>query len=331
MQTFLKLSIFSSFVLFLFGCTSPVPTKAPVFQHELEEGQPTPWLHTEFDDDSAQFTFGIITDLTGVEREGVFNTAVSQLNLFRPEFVMSVGDLIEGGTEDRDQLTKEWDSFDERASRLVAPLFHVGGNHDLTNKKMVNIWHERYGPDYYYFLYKNVLFLVLDSEDFTDERMQEIYLARATAMDIITGKTEGVYEETEYYSMPEKKTGEISTQQSDYFTDVLENYPDVRWTMVFMHKPVWAREDAGGLSKIEAALGDRPYTVFNGHVHSFSHREKNGQDYTILGTTGGLQKPGDPHAFDHISLVTMTDEGPNVAHVKLEGILDKTGTIPSGE
>lgn len=331
MKIRLQISFVSLFALLLFKCTSPTPhEEALIFQHEISEGT-TPWSHTKFDDDSAQFTFAIITDLTGGEREGVFKTAVSQLNLLRPELVMSVGDLIEGGTEDREQLEKEWDSFDDRAARLAAPLFHVGGNHDLTNVEMRKVWSDRYGPRYYHFLYKNVLFLVLDSEDYSEERMQEIYVARAEAIDIINGLKEGVFEETKYASMAESKTGEIGTEQSNYFKNVLEKYPDVRWTLVFMHKPVWMREDEGGLAKIEMALGDRPYTVFNGHFHSFSYTEKNNRDYTILGTTGGFQKPGDENAFDHISLITMTDEGPNVAHIKMEGILDKTGRIPSEE
>ena len=95
-----------------------------------------------------------------------------------------------------------------------------------------------------------------------------------------------------------------------------------------MHKPVWMREDNGGLSEIELTLGKRPYSVFNGHFHSFSYTEKNDRDYTILGTTGGSQNPTDENSFDHISLITMTDDGPNVAHVKMDGILDKTGKIP---
>ncbi|MCP4460989.1 MAG: metallophosphoesterase [Cytophagales bacterium] len=328
MKSSFKLSLAPFLLLFFFKCKVP-PAEAPIFQHELADGA-TPWSHVEFDEDSANFTFAIITDLTGGEREGVFNTAVVQLNLLRPELVMSVGDLIEGDTENRDQLTKEWDSFDNRASKLIAPLFRVGGNHDLMNVEMRKVWSDRYGPKYYYFLYKDVLFLVLDSEDFKEEKLQEIYVARKEAMAIIRGEKEGVFEETEYAKMKESQTGEISVKQSDYFRYVIASNPDVRWTFVFLHKPVWKREDEGGMAKIEAALGDRSYTLFNGHIHSFSYTEKNERDYTILGTTGGFQKPGDENAFDHISLITMTNEGPNVAHVKMDGILDKSGSIPNG-
>ncbi len=325
-----KLYLLPFLFFILSKCTTPLPPEEPIFQNEITEGA-TPWIHTDFDNDSDKFSFAIISDLTGGEREGIFSTAVAQINLLRPELVISVGDLIEGGTEDQDHLIKEWESFDSRASQLTAPLFHVGGNHDLTNAIQKEVWNERYGSTYYHFLYKNVLFLVLDTEDYPAERLQEIYLARAKAIDILDGKKEGVWEETEYYSMPERSTGEISQKQSAYFEDILAKYVDVRWTMIFVHKSVWQREGDGGLTSIESAMGERSYSLFNGHFHSFSHTEKNGRDYTMLGTTGGAQKPGNENAFDHISLVTMAENGPSIAHIKMEGILDKTGAIPTSD
>ena len=111
-----KLSFFSLLslsLLFLSGCQKA--TDSPVnFQHDLNSG-PTPWSHENFNDAGDQFTFAIISDLNGGEREGIFSVAVEQVNLFRPEFVLSVGDLIDGGTEDSLQLAKEFlDSKNER-------------------------------------------------------------------------------------------------------------------------------------------------------------------------------------------------------------------------
>lgn len=94
-----------------------------------------------------------------------------------------------------------------------------------------------------------------------------------------------------------------------------------------MHKPLWMREDEKGLGKLETLLKDRPYTVINGHFHSFSHRKRHGRDYTILGTTGGSQHANDPMSFDHITLVRMADE-PLLTHLKMDGILDETGKVP---
>ena len=50
----------------------------------------------------------------------------------------------------------------------------------------------------------------------------------------------------------------------------------------------------------------------------------------MLGTTGGAHRPDQEMFFDHLTLVTIDKEGPSIANLKLEGILDKTGEIPEG-
>lgn len=323
----MKTKIFLVLILCSYlGCRKAVK-KVPDFEHDIISG-PTPWTSSEFELEEDDFTFAIISDLNGGEREGVYKTAVSQLNRLDPTFVLSVGDLIDGGTEDSLQLAKEWDSFDERTSKLNMPFFYLGGNHDLTNPRMRTFWKNRLGPRYYHFVYENVLFLMLDSEDYSKERMIEIYEARATALKIIAGEIEGSYEESTYYHMSERQTGSMSAEQLAYFKSVLEKYPAVKWTFVLMHKPLWMRADDKGLRNLEKLLKNRPYTVINGHFHSFSHTKRNGRDYTILGTTGGGQIEGDSLSFDHITLVRM-DKEPIVTHLKMNGILDETGKVPS--
>ena len=60
------------------------------------------------------FHFAIIADLTGGEREGVFEKAVEHINNLDPLFTLSVGDLIEGGTVNTKVLDKEWGFFNSR-------------------------------------------------------------------------------------------------------------------------------------------------------------------------------------------------------------------------
>lgn len=311
--------------LTLWCCQGEVPVPIE-FYHEVSDG-PKPWTSEVFEASEPDFTFAIISDLTGGERPGIYSRAVAQLNQLEPTFVLSVGDLIEGGTEDTLQLKKEWDSFDARTSNLTMPFFHLGGNHDLTNPEMRSFWNKRYGPRYYHFRYRDVLFLMMDSEDYSEKRMYEIYQARDTALRVINGKLEGIYEESTYYNMPERRLGSLGAEQLMYFQEVLEAQKDVRWTFVLMHKPLWLREDKNGLGGLEAILKDRNYTVFNGHFHSFSHRIRQGMEYFMLGTTGGAQNPEDPNAFDHISLVRIADK-PVITHLKLEGILNHSGTLP---
>ncbi len=319
-------------LLFLTGCRQQPAPKA-AFEHDLVAG-PKPWTSETFEATEEDFTFAIISDLNGGERPGVFSRAVAQLNQLDPTFVLSVGDLIDGGTEERPQLQKEWDFFETRASGLSMPFFHLGGNHDLTNVKMREFWAERFGPRYYHFLYDNVLFLMIDSEDYPEARMQQIYQARDTAIRIMDGLLEGKFEESAYYHMPERNLGGMSEEQLAYFKGVLSRYPNVRWTFLLMHKPLWLREDGMGLSRdsapleaLEGVLQGRNYTVINGHFHRMSHRKRLGMDYLILGTTGGSQAAGDSTAFDHVSLVRMANP-PIITHLRMDGILQAEGSLP---
>ena len=305
-----------------------VEKKFPKFEHDITSALPHgPAMCSNWKKKISLLPSSPIS--IGGERDGVYSAAVSQLNRLDPTFVVSVGDLIDGGTEDTLQLAKEWDSFDSRTAKLNMPFFYLGGNHDLTNPVMRKFWKQRFGPRYYHFVYEDVLFLMMDSEDYEEQRMLDIYHARAEALKIIAGEIEGTYEESEYYNMHERKVGGMSDDQFNYFKDVLEKYPKVKWTFVLMHKPLWQREDDKGLGKLEALLAERPFTVINGHVHSFSHRVRNNRDYIILGTTGGAQEAEDSMAFDHISLVRM-DKKPIITHLKMNGILNEMGKLPEG-
>ena len=64
---------------------------------------------------------------------------------------MSVGDLIEGGSEDREIVDAEWEEFVSFVEALEMPFFYVPGNHDISNQVMADVWQERFGRSYYSF------------------------------------------------------------------------------------------------------------------------------------------------------------------------------------
>lgn len=297
------------------------------FESDISSGK-TPWNYVPSQKPGNDFTFAVISDLNSGERPGVFEVAVEQLNMLRPDFILSIGDLIEGGSEDTLHLKKEFDFFDQRVSKAYAPFFHVGGNHDLTSSVMQTYWQKRYGRTYYYFVYHNVLFLQINTEDYSQKRMSEIYTARKRALELLDSGKKELAAQSDYFKMPERLTGEISNEQSEYFEKVIADHRDVEWTFLLMHKPVWKREGDGGLSRIEKALYKRKYTVINGHLHEYGYATKNNLDYITLATTGGGQNNKSKNAFDHILWVTFTHAEPSMANLKLEGILDKTGNIP---
>jgi len=309
--------------------TEPAPQGADVFRHEIQ-GEAQPWTQQDFDNDPDTFTFAVFSDLTGGEREGIFSVAVEQLRLLRPELIVNVGDLVEGGDVPRAQLEQEWDDFDARAGRARAPVFYTGGNHDLSSTLQREIWQQRYGRSYYHFVYRNTLFLVLDTEDNPPEVQAHLNKIRNEADQVLKESGWDAWRETEYGQSEERRTGRIGPRQAVWFRDVIARNADVRHTFLLMHKPAWERPDEENFVTIEAALADRPYTVFHGHVHAYKYLQRKGRDYIRLGTTGGVQNLQAKKAFDHVTLVTVSGSGVDIANLRLDGILDKTGEIPAG-
>ena len=93
---------------------------------------PHPWTNLNFPKD--KFTFAIIPDLVGGYIGG-FPEVVNELNLLRPDLVISVGDLYEGGGT-VEEITKHAEEFDAMVNKLQMPFFNVGGNHDLYNYRI---------------------------------------------------------------------------------------------------------------------------------------------------------------------------------------------------
>jgi hypothetical protein len=250
-----------------------------------------PWTSLKLNNDSDRFQFAVVTDRTGGLRPGVFKEGVQKLNLLQPEFVMSVGDLIPGYTEDVNQLNKEWDEFNGMVQQLEMPFFYVPGNHDITNQVMENLWKEKFGATYYHFVYKDVLFMCLNTED------QKRGAGRGT----------------------------VSKDQYKYIKKTLEENQEVKWTLIFMHQPLWIQEDTKKWNDVEELLADRKHTVFSGHYHRYTKYERNNGKYFVLATTGGgtSLRGAKLGEFDHVVWITMTEDGPIIANLELGGIWDE--------
>jgi predicted phosphodiesterase len=309
-------------LLLLIGCKQKAD-----FHHSINT-DPKPWKHERFDNQSGKFTFAVFSDLTGGERDRIFEVAVAQLNLLRPELIVNVGDLIEGGSEDPAEWHRQWDSFDDRANNARAPIFYAGGNHDLTGELARGVWEERLGHRYYHFVYKDVLFLIMDTEDHTPERLAEINRIRNEGIEVFKSQGWEAFAETEYASLPERRFGKVSKAQSDYFTKVIKDNPGVRWTFIMIHKPAWEMDNEQNFKAIENALTKIPYTVFYGHTHRYKYEQRKGRDYINLATTGGAQSVGDYRSMDHLTLVTVDKDSASIANLLMAGIFDKTGHVP---
>lgn len=284
--------------------------------------------------------FAVLGDRTGLARPGVFEQAVKQTDWLKPEFIINVGDLVEGYTPDSDEVVAEWAEVDAAINAVQTLFFYVAGNHDLGNQLALDKWKVRRGEPYYAFSWKGALFLVLDTEDPPADMSPEFASQfRALAAEMKTDP-KGAEEKlqaalgsvnadreagTSDPAMKALEKARFSPEQVKWALDVLARHQNARWTFVLMHKPAWTLESAG-FSEIEEALGKRNYTVIAGHNHYYTHEKRNGRDYITMGTSGAISHQHGPGEMDHLAWVTL-EEGasPSIALVKLNGLLDVAG------
>jgi hypothetical protein len=259
---------------------------------------------------------------------------VKSLNLLMPSFVLDVGDNIRGYTEDVNAINRQWDGFERSVKGLQMPFYKVAGNHDVTNSVLAQIYYERYGQPYFYMLYKDILFLFVNTEDpFAKEppdikKQQDDEMAALREKIKAEGFTEENIRHLDDYEVRccDLRGGQITDKQVDYFGKVLKKHTNVRWTFVVMHKPMYRETNpTANWLKLEKLLSERPYTVFAGHKHRYDYISRNGRDYISLATSGGgwSYSQASTGVYDNVLFVNMTDKGPVVANILLDAIFDK--------
>jgi serine/threonine-protein phosphatase CPPED1 len=102
--------------------TTPADPNSTEAKFVVESEAKNPWTGLTPNTDPGQFQFVVVSDRTGGHRKGVFSRAVHQVNLLQPEFVMSVGDLIEGSAGVADTNRTQWDEFDKYARQFASWL-----------------------------------------------------------------------------------------------------------------------------------------------------------------------------------------------------------------
>ncbi|HSR68330.1 MAG TPA: hypothetical protein VLU25_10340 [Acidobacteriota bacterium] len=285
-------------LLCLFLVTGLGSGEHPAFRTDVTS--PAPWTDRPIRAEGREFSFAVVGDRAGGTRLGVFAAAVEKLNELQPAFVMSVGDLKGGNVpglastpEIRDKHILQWQYFDELVNRLDMRFFYVGGNADFTvgrpqpfqapDDLKKRIWAERYGPTYYTFVFQDVLFVVLDTDDPPFEHGR----------------------------------GFLNFAQRDWLTAELAKHPDPRWTFVFFHKPLW-RDTPEQWEEIDKILPKKRITVFSGHYHRYAKEKVKGRRHYSLSATGGAITEGEPGAFDHLMWVTVTDKKPKIKNIRLK-------------
>ena len=228
------------------------------------------------------FTFVVVSDRTGGHAEGEWAAAVEQINLLQPDFVISVGDLIEGYSEDEGELTRQWEEFDSLTRQFDAPFFYCPGNHDVSNDLMREMYCQRHGvkgKSYYSFDYRGCHFVVLDSN---------------TAM----------------------RKAEFADEQFAWIAKDLASAKDASRIFIFFHHP--KLEGTPLWPRLRELIPVERTTVFNGHWHQLSDETEEGLSSYVLASTATRIGPGE---FRMFAQVTVDQDQTTVAIVPMHQVL----------
>ena len=224
---------------------------------------------------------------------------VKQVNLLAPLplFAVMCGDLLDAYPEQFPEIReRQKEDFERIYAALDIPLICVCGNHDVGNsptRDTVSRYRSDFGDDWFTFVCKGVLFIVLNSQ---------------------------------FYEDPQHVEGERAAQDA-WLEDQLKLVPAHKHTVVFQHIPWFLNTPdepkeyfniaeplrSGMLEKLHAA-GVR--AVFTGHYH----RNAGGwyKDMELVVTSAvGTQLGPDGHGF---RLVRVGEEKVEHEYVQLLGV-----------
>ncbi len=241
-------------------------------------------LHMPLQAEDGEFKtvrFAILGDRTGGHVEGVHGAIVKEINLLHPDFVLSVGDYIEGYVDDEERINAEWDEYFAIADSLEADYYMTPGNHDIWSDMSEEIYRKRVGEPYYSFDRDRIHFVMLDLSlwNFGEEYPQK---------------------------------------QLEWLKSDLEANMDAMYIMAFYHKPDWIESLTDGHSNAFHELFKKygVDAVFTGHYHEYFVEEYDGVVYTGIGSSGaGIGDVASDLEY-HFIWVTVDNENVHITPIK---------------
>lgn len=233
--------------------------------------------------------FAILGDRTGEHQDGVYPAVVAEVARMRPDFVMTVGDHIEGYTSDTVELNKQWDEYVGEIKPLASLVHYTPGNHDITSDAQEPVFRSRVANPYYSFDTRGMHFVVLDNSR---------------------------CETTEAFP----------AEQMKWLKDDLARNQGACYTMIFFHKPFWYRTLGSGNSDAlhEVFKSNGVDAVFSGHFHNYFSSSYDGIKYTCFGTSGGDAEEMPEGLKYQFGWVTVDGDGIHVVPIKKDAVLPWT-------
>ncbi len=230
--------------------------------------------------------FVVIGDRTGGNVTGIYENIIAEIDRLKPDFVITVGDMIEGYTTDNERLHKEWNEYLDQVAPLSMPIYYTPGNHDISMDQMLPIYQEYIGNPYHSFNIRSYHFVVLDNSRW-------------------------------------ETSNEMRSEQLDWLEKDLGEHKDAELTFIFFHKPFWLGSIAKGKSDVLHDLFKEKGVdaVFTGHYHEYFSGRYDGIIYTSIGSSGGACQPGPTGLKHHFAWVTVNKDQIHIAPIKMGSVL----------
>lgn len=215
------------------------------------------------------FRFSILGDRTGTPVQAVYEQAWQEINRLRPDFVINVGDTIQGRSDAT--VEAQWRELRPLFQRYRRyPLYFTAGNHDIWSSFSAKVFERETGrPATYSFSFQNAHFTVLDNS----------------------------------------QTTELDRGQLEFLEADLKANRGRDPKFVFFHKPFWLtylqfQSGDFALHRLAREYGVR--YVVSGHLHFLLRMERDGITYIQMGSSGARIEPDfDRGAFYQHALVEV--------------------------
>ena len=201
------------------------------------------------------FRFALIGDRTGTAAPQIYSRVWREVSLFGPDLAISIGDIIQGGSDAT--AVKEWREMDDIWRRYRRfPTYFVPGNHDIWSAESKRLFEIEAGhPATHSFVHGGALFVILDNS----------------------------------------LTDALPPGQLEYCERTLARHRDLRPKFVFCHRPSWLLDARVGNRNFGLHTLARKYGVdyvISGHGHQLVHLELDGVRYLEIGSSGGSIERG---------------------------------------
>jgi len=196
------------------------------------------------------FRFAVLGDRTGGAQPQIYGRVWREINLMHPEFVVNVGDTIQGSEDDLAE--SQWMELRPVWARYSHyPLYFTPGNHDVWSDFSRDLYEKESGRrTHYSFNYEDAHFTILDTTP----------------------------------------TRRLEDDQLDFLEKDLEAHKESNPKIVIFHHPYWIQQIKEGNGDFRLHQIAKRYGVthvLSGHGHRFVRMVHDGVTYMEVGSSGG--------------------------------------------